>query len=70
MHEFVGKDINVLPFRSNHDAGAAADELGTTVGVEPKRAKPVGLIEEHKYGFRFRSAEGAVDSRAGISGEL
>ncbi len=70
VHQFVGNNINVLPFRSNHDASAAADELSTAVGIEPKRAKSVRLIKEHKYGFRFNCAESAFDSRASISGDL
>ncbi|OYU09713.1 MAG: hypothetical protein CFE38_21035 [Comamonadaceae bacterium PBBC1] len=70
VHEFVGNDINVLPFRANHDASAAPDRLCTTVGVEPKRAKPVWLMEEQNDGFRFNWAEASFNSQAGISREL
>lgn len=70
VHKLVGNDIDVLPFRANHDASSAADEMCTTESIEPERAEPTRVSEEHKYWFRFNSAEGAFNSRAGIAGEL
>lgn len=70
VHEFVGDDINALTFRANHDASAAANELCTAVGIEPERAKPVWMVEEHKYRFRFNCAKGTFYSRSGVTSEL
>ncbi len=69
VHDFVSNDVNVLTFRPNHDADAAADELCTTAGIEPERAKPGWLIEEHKYWVGFTCAEATFNSRAGIPSE-